>query len=330
MRTARRAGPCCLVAFLLTTAPAHAQDPPTGELRPGTEARVETLDGRRLEGRVIEVDSASIALDDGTGELRRVARDDIDQTWRRATSTGLYARRGAVAGAVAFGGYLSLLAGSLCESESCSGEFVDGLAVGAPWGALGGALAGAVLGSLVHRWDPVVRGPSGSVPRDTGWSLHLGASGRPPGDGPEPVALVRGALDLEIGSGRRTFLELAHVAYGEEELGLAADDITRDAGTWSLALGLTQPLGSSPVIRVSAAAGLARSSAAIRYTGAPPPGQVDERTIQYGTQLSVGVEAGWSPDFARGIAVGLEARYDYVPLFFDGVQLFTLSAAVRG
>lgn len=331
MRSTHRALACCLMALLLAATPARAQeDPPVGGLVPGTEVRVETVDGRRLEGRVTRVDSVSIVLIDRRGEQHVLARERLRRAWRRTASTGLYARRGAIAGAVAFGGYLGLLAGALCESESCTGDYAEGLTVGAPLGALGGAVAGAVLGSFVHRWDLIDDGWPGSIPPQTGWRLHLGAARTPSGDGPDPVALVRAAVDREIGPGKGGFLELSHVAYAEQRLGPVGYDTTRDAGTWSLALGLTQSLASEPDIRLSASAGVARSSATIGFTGPPPPGQVDERTIQYGTQLSVGVEAGWSPDFARGIAVGLEARYDYVPLFFDGVQLFTLSAAVRG
>jgi len=143
------------------------------------------------------------------------------------------------------------------------------------------------------------------------------------------MALLRASVDREIGPGRRGFMELSHVAYAEERLGPAGAEAQQDARTWSLALGLTQSMGSRPEVRFSTSAGIARSSASYRFTGAPPLG-VDQRPVQYGTQLSVGIEAGWSPSFAPSIDVGLEGRYDYVPLFFDGVHFFTLSAAVWG
>lgn len=298
-------------------------------LQPGAEVRLETVEGRRIEGWVTAVDSTSIVVTDRRGERHDLPRDRLRQAWRRTSSTGLYARRGAIAGAVGFGGYLSLLAGGLCEAESCGSEFAEGLAVGAPLGALGGVVAGALLGSVVSRWQAVSGDPSGPVSAETGWRLHLGGSGGPAGDGPSPVALMRVAVDREIGSGRRGFLEVAHIVYREDRLMSTDGGAVRDAGTWSVGLGLTQPLGSAPDIRLNASAAMARSSSDIRFVGAPPPG-VDEDSVQYGSQLAVGIEVGWSPAFAPGIDVGLEGRYDYVPLFFDGVQLFTLSLAVWG
>ena len=203
-------------------------------------------------------------------------------------------------------------------------------AVGAPWGALGGALAGAFLGSLVQRWDPVPETWDGSASGDIGWSLHVGVPWRGESTTPDPAALVRVAVHRETAPGQRSILEVSHIAYTEQEVGPAGAEVGRDAATWSVGLGLGRSLRSHPDIRVSASAGLARSSASVQYVGQTYSGLSDGGTVRYGTQLSAGVEAGWSPGFAPGIAVGLEARYDYVPLFFDGVQLLTLSLAIQG
>lgn len=320
----------CLAALAATVPrPTTAQTTLLEALAPGMVVRVETASGQRLRGTVAGVDTASVVLRDGDVE-RRLVVDSIRAVWQLVPSTHRFAAGGAIVGAAGFGGAIGLLAAAYCERSSCSGEFLRGFLVGAPIGALGGAAFGALAGAAFRHWVHVTPRSPGTPP-DRGLTAHLGLSRRAGGEGPAPWGRLRVGMYQRLQESRLGSLELSYLVHARETLSTPAspEPVSRDASTWTVSLGLTQELGE--LLRLNASVGLARSTLTVdRPPLTPSDADIGRRSVQLSSQVSAGIEASWRLASEPAVEVGLEGRYDYIPLFLDGIQLVTLSIAVRG
>ena len=154
-----------LVVFLLAaalSAPLAAQAPQQAlaAVPPGSVLRVQTLDGRVLEGAVrLGGDSLHVETDSG---VRAVAFSDLRSAWLRQRYTRRAAVGGALIGAAAGGAYLGLLA---LVADAEAGPLV---AIGVLGGGAAGGLLGGVVGAAVPRWTllyPTGTGERLAVPR---------------------------------------------------------------------------------------------------------------------------------------------------------------------
>ena len=118
----------------------------------GSEVRVSTPSVGRIEGKLLEVGSQMLRIDQPTGP-RGVSFSSRDTLWVREPLGWTTAKFGAVAG-LASAGALVLLYRSMCGpggDDPCTG-FARGTLVLGAGGVLVGFGAGLVAGQLINHW----------------------------------------------------------------------------------------------------------------------------------------------------------------------------------
>jgi hypothetical protein len=119
-------------------------------LHPETVLRIESQDGRRVQGRFDGLSQTTIRLSfDGSGES--VDLDELTAVWARGRHTKAGAILGGAAG-LGLGLYIGLVANALCETGDCGGAYLLAPALFIP----AGALVGAVVGAAVPNWRRII------------------------------------------------------------------------------------------------------------------------------------------------------------------------------
>jgi hypothetical protein len=153
-----RVGPPLTALLLLATLPSGIPGQTAdragtaGALAAGDSVRLEISGSRRLEGRLIFADPATLTLESLGGSVR-VSLPDVERLWVRGRQT----RKGAWIGAIA-GGVSGIAAGLLISQVAC--EPVDGgdctaaevAAFTGLVGGAGGAALGAGIGFMIPAW----------------------------------------------------------------------------------------------------------------------------------------------------------------------------------
>jgi hypothetical protein len=117
----------------------------------GSEVRLSTPSAGRIQGRLLEVSSEMLRIDQVTGP-RTVSFSSRDTLWVREQLGMTAAKFGAAAGLAGAGG-LVLFISSICGAgdDPCTGIARGALVLGA-FGVVFGAGAGLVAGQLINHW----------------------------------------------------------------------------------------------------------------------------------------------------------------------------------
>lgn len=119
-------------------------------LHPESVLRIESQDGRRVQGRFEGLTSNSVRVSfDGTGES--VDLDRLTAAWVR----GRHTKAGAIVGGAAglgLGVYIGLIANALCETSDCGSAYFLAPAIFIP----AGALVGAAVGAAIPNWRRII------------------------------------------------------------------------------------------------------------------------------------------------------------------------------
>jgi hypothetical protein len=120
-------------------------------LHPETVLRIESQDGRRVQGRFEGLSQTSIRVSfDGSGES--VDLDRLTAVWVRGRQTKTGAIIGGVAG-IGLGLFVGYIANSLCDTDDCPGEaYVLAPALFIP----AGALVGGAVGAAIPHWRRII------------------------------------------------------------------------------------------------------------------------------------------------------------------------------
>jgi hypothetical protein len=141
-----------MIALALAPGTVVAQvsiDTPLVRLNPGQFARARTLDGRRIQSRVLAIDLDPFTLH-LVGHETPLPAASIDSLWVRGRATKTGAIIGAVGAGVPSFAFWAVFCEAMSEGDGCD-EWgtVTGLALA---GAGGGALIGAAIGAAVPKW----------------------------------------------------------------------------------------------------------------------------------------------------------------------------------
>jgi len=119
-------------------------------LHPETVVRIESRDGRRVQGRFDGLSPTSIRVSfDGTGES--VDLDRLTAVWVR----GRHTKAGAIVGGVGglgLGLFVGYVANALCETDDCGRAYLLAPALFIP----AGALVGAAVGAAIPNWRRII------------------------------------------------------------------------------------------------------------------------------------------------------------------------------
>src|SRR5574341_151814 len=99
-----------------------------------------------VEGRLVRLDDLTVTL----SEHAPVALAGLDTVWRRGRATVT----GGIVGSVLLGipgAVLGSFAAGLCDTSSCPSQ-LEGITVGAVFGAATGFLVGALIGTFIPKW----------------------------------------------------------------------------------------------------------------------------------------------------------------------------------
>ena len=119
-------------------------------LHPETVVRIESRDGRRVQGRFDGVSPTSIRVSfDGSGESVDLAQ--LTAAWVR----GRHTKAGAIVGGVGglgLGLFVGYIANALCETDDCGNAYLLAPALFIP----AGALVGAAIGAAIPNWRRII------------------------------------------------------------------------------------------------------------------------------------------------------------------------------
>jgi hypothetical protein len=119
-------------------------------LHPETVLRIESQDGRRVEGRFDGLSQTTLRVSfDGSGES--VDLDALTAVWVRGRHTKAGAILGSAAG-LGLGLYIGLVVNALCETDDCGSAYLLAPALFIP----AGALVGAAIGAAIPNWRRII------------------------------------------------------------------------------------------------------------------------------------------------------------------------------
>jgi hypothetical protein len=119
-------------------------------LHPETVLRIESQEGRRVQGRFDGLSQTTIRVSfDGSGES--VDLDELTAVWARGRHTKAGAILGGAAG-LGLGLYIGLVANALCETDDCGSAFLIAPALFIP----AGALVGGAIGAAIPNWRRIL------------------------------------------------------------------------------------------------------------------------------------------------------------------------------